>query len=347
MNKRSPLFFTIFITLLCIFGLNQCEMMDDMKKMKAPKFETGARSTAQTCKTCHGEIYAQWQNRSRHAVAKSSESYNNFLHKFENNTMLNSMMGTQMCVSCHGPDENGVDCETCHGTASPEEEIMQVHKDKFSPNLSNLKSESFCANCHSIKNPMSGDYMVNTYNDWKNSPAAKSGKTCQNCHMSKADSGLSSHGFKTTVRNIDLYKNRITIDHVQVDLKKVSLQIHNLVSGHYIPAGGPTRVLALQIEYLDHQGKVIHTDVEKFNREFSLMFGLMPKKLLSDSRLKPNETRTITFDISETIQSELSEIRIILNQYEVSDEHKGDIDKAHWKSSDIVDIYKRITKKEN
>lgn len=341
---------TALLVCIAIFS-GHCTMISDMNRMKKPRYELGQKSGPQACKECHETIYNQWKNNSRHAIAKSAASYKDFLHKFKNNFLLNSMMGAQMCNSCHGPSEDGVDCETCHGNTSPDKEVMQTHKEKYSLNIKHMKDKTFCANCHSIKNPMSGDFMVNTHNDWANSPAAKSGKTCQSCHMHQRNYSSGDHtvhlaqayhGFDSAIRLPGLYKEKLSVKVLQASSSKIILQITNHISGHPVPAGGPTRVLALQVLCYDAGENLLYTKVQKFHKTFSLMGGLMPDKLLEDNRLGPLETRKINFYPPVEIRQNISKIVITLNLYEVSDEHMGELTKAHFKSNDIIHFSKKL-----
>ncbi len=317
-----------------------CTMYDDIQALKQPRYEIGEHKGAKFCGTCHQEIYEQWFKNSRHAVATTAKSFHEFKEQFTGKFMFNAMMGVTMCYACHGSKEinEGVNCETCHGLVLPNIPIMETHQKKFSPGRVKMKESGFCAKCHVMKNPMSGEYIMALYREWENSEAATKGITCQGCHMKPLGGDHWYHGFDTVVRNEGIYDGDLGVSNVTLDFPQLNMTIENRVTGHSIPAGGPTRTLALEILCKDVTGNVIYKITKTFAKKFELVpvLGLMPYKLIENTQLQSGEKRLLTFALPSELNGKISSVELVLRMYEVSDEHQGDIEKAHWESQPIV-----------
>ncbi len=292
------------------------------------------------CRDCHAEIYEQWSNNSRHAVATTAKSFLSFKDQFTGSFLLNTMMGESMCYACHGSKSvnEGVNCETCHGPVPPGVPIMEAHEQKFSPGRAKMARPDFCGACHVMKNPMSGHYMMTLQSEWESSPAAKDGVTCQGCHMAPREGGQRYHGFDTAVRKSGIYTGDLGVSDVTLEFPTLSMIVENRVMGHSIPAGGPTRTLALEISCKDEQGREIHRIVERFAKAFTLMpiVGLMPYKLIQNAQLQSGEKRTVTFTLPDALTGKVRSLDLVLRMYEVSDEFQGDIGKAHWVGEPVL-----------
>ena len=317
-----------------------CDIYRETQALKQPKYEVGKHKGAKFCATCHQEIYAQWSKNSRHAVATTAKSFLDFKEQFTGKFMFNAMMGETMCYACHGIKEvnEGVNCETCHGPALPGTPIMETHQKKFSPGRLKMKGSDFCAKCHVMKNPMSGDFLMALYSEWENSEAAAKGVTCQGCHMKSRGGNRLYHGFDTAVRKEGIYDGDLAISKVTFDFPKLSMTIDNKVTGHSIPAGGPTRTLALEMSFKDAAGKEIYTITKTFAKKFELVpvLGLMPYKLIENTQLQSSEKRRLMFTLPSQLKGKVSSLKLVLRMYEVSDEYQGNIEKAHWVSQPIV-----------
>ncbi|GMR21378.1 MAG: hypothetical protein BMS9Abin36_1978 [Gammaproteobacteria bacterium] len=75
-----------------------------------------------------------------------------------------------------------------------------------------------------------------------------------------------------------------------------------------------------------------------FAKTFDLVpvLGLMPYKLIENTRLKSSEKRRLTFVLPSDLNGKISSVELVLRMYEVSDEYQGDIEKAYWKSQPIL-----------
>lgn len=322
-------------------AVTSCTMYEDMQAMKKPRYELGAHQGAKFCGSCHQEIYEQWSKHSRHAIATSAKSFHDFKDKFTGSFWLNAMMGQSMCYACHGSKEanEGVNCETCHGAAIPNVTIMETHEKKYKPGRQTLKKPEFCANCHEIKNPLSGDLIIAVYSEWKGSKAAAQDTTCQDCHMAPRTGKLSYHGFDTAVLNAGIYRDDLRLRDIKLEFPRLSLVIENGITAHSIPAGGPVRILSLEIALLDATYNVIHKMQRTFAKRFDLMpiAGVMPYRIIENTQLQSGEARTVDFLLPPSLKGKFAKARINLRLYEVSDEHQGNIEKAHWMSNPILE----------
>jgi hypothetical protein len=330
--------FTIFL----VIAVSTSSVLRDMQAGKVPKYELGEQQGAKVCASCHQEIYDDWSKNSVHAIATTNEDFLSFKHKFTGNFMLNAMMGEEMCYACHGSKEvnEGVNCETCHGTANPDVAIMETHEKKFKPKrMKEMSRSTFCPKCHTMRNPMTGDYIMSLYNEWLESEAHEKRYTCQGCHMEpKGGSELLYHGFDSVSRNVEIYEGDVSIKNIILDFPQFSLDIENHVIGHAIPATGPSRILVLEVSLQDLKGREVHNIIQTFGKKYELMpiIGLMPFKQVENTQLQSGETRQLRFTLPSSLEGQINNAIISIRFYDVSDEHQGDITKAHWISEPIL-----------
>ncbi|MEE8401916.1 MAG: hypothetical protein V3R86_07160, partial [Candidatus Hydrothermarchaeaceae archaeon] len=233
----------------------------------------------------------------------------------------------------------GVNCETCHGTVISGVPITETHEKKFKPGRENLKKQDFCAKCHTMKSLMTGDLMMSLYSEWQESEAAKKGITCQGCHMEPRESELRYHGFDTVSLNAEIYQGDLILKDVKLAFPQFSLLIENRVMGHAIPASGPSKILGLEISFLDMEGTETYRVTQTFAKKFELMpvMGLMPNKLIENTQLQSGEMRKLSFTLPSSLKGQISKANLTLRFYEVSDEYQGDIEKAHWISDPVLE----------
>ena len=343
MPSKKVTIVTITLILLLSWWMHEelSPLYDEMQALKKPRYELGEHKGAEFCANCHQEIYDQWAKSSRHVTATTTQSFHDYKDKFTNNFLLNAVMGEDMCYACHGSKKvnKGVDCEACHGIANSNVPIMETHAKKFKPDREKLKKSKFCGDCHEIKNPLSGDFIISTYHDWQTSEAAENGMTCQACHMKPRKGKTSYHGFDAMIRNPEIYNGDISINDVKLQFPNLNLVIENHILGHGIPPVGPSRVLGLEIIFKDHKGNEFHKTIHTFSKKFSLMpiAGIMPYKLIKDTQLRSGEKRSLSYNLpAELLKENIAGVELSLRFYDVSDEHQGDIAKAHWVSSPIL-----------
>ena len=319
--------------------VTSCTMYEEMKEMKNPKYEIGEYKGAQFCATCHKEIYDEWFHNSRHARATTSESFYDFRDKFTDKFLFKTIFGESACYACHGSKEvnEGVNCETCHGLVISDIPIMETHEKKFKPGRERLKEQDFCAKCHEFKSPVSGDNIISLYSEWQNSQAAADGITCQGCHMAPRESKFRYHGFDTAYSNIDIYRDDLKIKDINLDFPQFSLAIENRLTAHAMPPSGPTRILALEISFLDLAGVEIYKITKTFAKKFELLLGIFPNKLIENTQLQSGEIRPLNFTLPSSIKGKINKAVLVLRFYEVAHEYQDDITKAHWISGPILE----------
>jgi hypothetical protein len=114
--------------------------------------------------------------------------------------------------------------------------------------------------------------------------------------------------------------------------------IENRVTGHAVPAAGPSRFLVLEISFLDKNGVKIHTAVEKFGKIFKMMpiTGVFPNKLLKNTQLQSGESRKLEYTMQSSLKGKISSAVLTLKFYDMADEHQGDLSMAHWTSDTVL-----------
>jgi len=328
------------ISLLAFLVVWYWPVYSEVQAMKVHNYEQGEHKGALFCAQCHREIYDQWSARSLHAVATTSESFKDYLGKFNDNYLLNTFVTDEVCFACHGKKASteGVNCEVCHGTVISNTPIMETHKIKYKPGLKALRAEDFCTKCHDLRSPLSQDDIFSVQAEWRNSHAAEKGETCQSCHMRKDAGGLSYHGFDSAHRDVTIYKNDVKIQNESLDFPYFSLEIENQLTGHAMPPSGPTRVMVLEIIFLDMNGKEQHRAQEIFAKKFKLMpfAGLFPNSLIKNTQLQSGELRPLKFTLPASLEGKIDKAVVSLRFYGVSDEYQGNIKYAHWISNPIL-----------
>ncbi len=318
-----------------------CSTFDNINDLRKLRYQGGSQKGAEVCASCHEQVYNQWSKRSRHSLATKSKPFRHAVKTYSNHFIIGQFMDETMCYSCHGRKEvnEGVNCETCHGTVLPGVPIEKTHSDKFTPRLKEMRKPDFCARCHQSKTPISGDALSSTFTDWQASKAAASGKTCQSCHMKKRNGDERAyHGFDTFIRDESIYQGDITISRIRTSRRELRLTIENRIGGHSIPAGGPTRILALELSFRDREGGELFTRRITFAKRFSLLpiVGTVPFMLSENTQLRSNEKRVLRVALPEDILLQPKRVVIVLRMYEVSEEYEGNVDKAHWVSKPIL-----------
>ena len=199
-----------------------------------------------------------------------------------------------------GPSRNSV--SPSHGTA-----YSSVHT-----------SALLCAVCHEYKNA-GGFSVVTTYSEWKASPSGKGDLECQQCHMELVKGSVVeprvrresshlvnlhampgshsvSHLNKALTAKLTASRNGRTID--------VAVTVKNEGAGHFLPTGSPMRQMILEVRATSAgvttgTEKRIYTrvlaDAEGKTIEKEYVAFLKAAKVVSDTRLAPDETRSETF----------------------------------------------------
>jgi len=199
-----------------------------------------------------------------------------------------------------GPSKDSV--SPAHGTA-----YSSVHT-----------SALLCAVCHEYKNA-SGFSVVTTYSEWKDSPSGKGDLECQQCHMELVRGSVveprvrreSSHlvnlhampGSHSVSQLNKALTAKLTASRSGQNVD-VAVKLKNEGAGHFLPTGSPMRQLILEVR-VTSAGVTIATEKRSYTRVLADAAGttiqkeyvafLKAAKVVSDTRLAPDETRTETF----------------------------------------------------
>ncbi len=341
-SKTSKWLIALAVLVVIILGLVlliiNSEDYKAMAEMKIPKYEVGEHRGAKFCAECHEGIYKEWLSHSRHAVATTNKNFLETRDDVEDNVALRLMMGEESCYACHGlkGSSEGINCEICHGVATADVPITEIHEKKFKPGLKIMRSPKFCAKCHELMPP-----LMSPYSDWLTTGSAKEGTTCQDCHMARIED-RAYHGFDSIVHKPDIYDGDLVVRDIKFTFPEISMVVENLIKGHGVPVGGPSRVLVLEALFVDAKGGQIYKIVDTFYKKFKLtpeFMGSMPsKELIEDTQLRSLEARKVSYSLPVSIDKDkLEKVRIMLKFYDVADKYQGDIEKSHWVSAPLFD----------
>lgn len=322
----SPIIVVVLATALS-FGTFQ-----RMMAFKAERYETGSGDFkgAASCKECHEEIYNQWKS-SLHAGSTKDPYMHTVLERIP--YFPNKLMMGEPCYSCHGPKklDEGVSCEVCHGI-SDREDIMEVHSEKYTPNLEDMRKPEFCGKCHEAIHPLTTDVIITTMQEWEASRAGKEGTGCIDCHMKRNDGAPAFHGAASRRRDASVYGDDVVLKNFTYHHPFLSLDIENKITGHYLPTGGPEPTLLLVIDLQKNTGESIFSFKEAFQRNSTPSMAF-PGNVLSDNRLRDGETRTLRFTVPESCKGQFSTVKTSLKFLDIDFIHEGDVKKARWQSA--------------
>ncbi len=179
-------------------------------------------------------------------------------------------------------------------------------------------SSSLCAPCHQYRNA-NGLEVLTTYSEWIASRYYTEKVQCQTCHMSRVEgdvveprvkaggsAGVNLHempGSHSVAQLNQAVRTRLTTAR-KGDQLEVTIQLTNSGAGHHVPTGSPMRQLVLELEADAYEGQdftaerryarvVVNSEGKPVEGEHAAF--IRGAKVLSDTRLAPDETRTETF----------------------------------------------------
>jgi Zn-finger protein len=208
-----------------------------------------------------------------------------------------------------------------------QEATSAAHGTAFSPVHT---SSQACVTCHEYKNAQ-GLAVLTTYSEWQQSTYGKEAGGCQSCHMARVQGHAVDPRVKTASRlhlNLHEIPGSHSIEQLNKAVKaqlssaheggklRVSVQVTNRGAGHSVPTGSPLRQLILELRADAYNGKhfreeriyrrvVADASGARLDREhLAFMNGA---RVLSDTRLAANETRTETFAfaVPQGVQTQL------------------------------------------
>lgn len=182
-------------------------------------------------------------------------------------------------------------------------------------------SPLLCAACHQYRNE-AGMEVLATYSEWSAGPYPALGVSCQDCHMAivpgeRVRSDVSAAGPDQRIINLHRLVGSSSLSQLRRGIEAaivqsgrsggsalVKVEVRNVAAGHKVPTGLPAKQIRL-ILTASREGKPFHTEERLYARTLVDESGKVPasegdlfqnsRKVKSDTRLAPRETRTETF----------------------------------------------------
>lgn len=248
------------------------------------------------------------------------------------------------------PSVDGVACSQCHlmkqvdRTKHPPEPKYEIgtkilygpYKDAIQ-NLAHqsMASDLFtksdlCLNCHqSVPSAANLGKTNHLLGNWEKSQAVKSGKACQQCHMPGQD-GESANGEKPRKVANHTFPGRIgklrqegaKLDvhtHVEGEKTTVTVKVQSLVP-HNLPVTHPAwATVVLNLDVKGKNLKTVFTDNRVYGRTYAdakgqnTVFDFEAVKVVSDTVLKPEETRVETFTFPTPKDTKTFDVEVTLS----------------------------------
>ncbi len=190
------------------------------------------------------------------------------------------------------------------------------HKKKYGQdvvsNAGLMRTSDVCMGCHDQRNNSNNVSLCQTGSEVD---MAGGSTTCQTCHMPTTDDGITNHAMmgghmaKMVARGLVL-----TLDaSKEGDKIKATVKAQNLLP-HAFPTGAPFRNFYIIIDAFDKDGKKVWGNTKshpmKDDKKAMFMYTIgdennkptsPPKatQVLGDTRLKPNETRELIYEIAD------------------------------------------------
>ncbi|WP_297444321.1 multiheme c-type cytochrome [Acidiferrobacter sp.] len=281
-----------------------------------PAFETAL--SARACGQCHISQYRQWR-KSRHALAMGPGVMGQLAK-----AGLSHWAFVRGCLSCHAPARRqwrevramlnghplvplahqGVTCADCHvrhyqrfGPAlEPYLAAGRIVHGGFTPRRAFTRSR-FCISCHQFHRSgarLNGSLLENVYGQWRKSRYAREKVTCQSCHMPDG-----RHNFYG-IHNPRFVRRALTIHFRTRPLGsgqalKARLVITNSGVGHDFPTYTTPEVIATIWQRCARV--VCRGSVRRLVIGWRISLDL--KHQYFDTRLKPGQSRDLSYDVAK------------------------------------------------
>lgn len=233
-------------------------------------------------------------------------------------------------------EKEGVSCDFCHTIVLKETGLYESRpgKAKRGPRYPGYEAShgilydntygksEFCTPCHTWKS-QGGINILDEYQIWGATKDAAEGKQCQSCHMPRVEgyasdyggfqrADVASHTFLGT-DDLDFVKSAIGLtvtferDPSNPNIGKIRAEVTNKGAAHMLPGGLSWRRYDLVLRIRNSDGdKVFWAQRETFKRDLADSKGRptledwKAHSVLSDTRLKPGETRVFTYTVDLT-----------------------------------------------
>ena len=242
-----------------------------------PAAKRGVLDTNANCRSCHEEIYAEWES-DRHSLAWVGALYTELS---ENHTNPN-------CFSCHAPRpvletgldspaesrgenrEGGINCLTCHrrGThvagpsrehkavAGREPDCGPVFDSRLARSGAQEQTARFCGVCHNLHGT-SDEFLGSKY-------ARDEGMTCLSCHTEEIVAPVVTGGpprARMAHRWSGGHSKRMLQKALRMDARLdgdlVKVRVTNAGAGHKVPTDARHRAIYVRIAFFDAYGQPV------------------------------------------------------------------------------------------
>jgi hypothetical protein len=227
------------------------------------------------------------------------------------------------CDYCHSikgvaEHEGGVQADVRFGpvrSGPSKDAISPAHGTAFSDVHTSAR---LCAVCHEYRNSL-GFPVITTYSEWKGGPSGRASVDCQRCHMEIVRAAVVDPRIKRDASHL-VNLHEMPGSHSQSQLNKaltarlsatrngelvdVVVHVRNKGVGHAFPTGSPMRQLILEVRALSGGNSVgtgsrlytrVLADAQGQTIEKEYVAFLKAAKVVSDTRLAPDETRAESF----------------------------------------------------
>lgn len=294
-----------------------------------PAFELALSPAA--CGQCHIRQYREWR-RSRHALAMGPGVAGQLMV-----AGLGHWAFVQGCLSCHAPAHRqiqairaalqgaplaaaaraGVTCADCHVRdyrrfGPPLEPYLaagRIVHGGFTPR-SDFTRSRFCISCHQFHRNgarLHGALLENVYGEWRRSRYAHAGVTCEDCHMPHGRHDFYGIHNPRFVRKALTIRWRTQAQALKRDLV-ARLSITNSGVGHDFPTYTTPEVVVTIRQ--DCAGRTCPGTVRRLviGRRISLDL----QRQYFDTRLRPGQTRHLSYDAARAAGATALEARIVV-----------------------------------
>ncbi|MFB3066111.1 MAG: multiheme c-type cytochrome [Planctomycetota bacterium] len=237
-----------------------------------PEAKPGVLDSAENCKRCHAEIYAEWES-NYHSQAWTDELFKGLSNDYRKTS----------CHTCHAPRplhetgfataearrtdrSSGINCLTCHkkgnhvvgsirdpeGTAEYPADCGPVYDPDHADHGAQQTTIQYCGVCHNLHG---------THEEFLGSAYAREGKTCLSCHMPEVQRPLvpggrvrrtSSHRLPGA-HSLEMLKRAMRID-VRKQGGRLRVRVVNQGAGHKIPTDARHRAIHVRVSFVDAYG---------------------------------------------------------------------------------------------
>lgn len=281
----------------------ESRLFQDAMKMAEADFGGGARKV---CLHCHSPLAAATGDLSLTKKVSWEGITCDYCHSIRDVTLTgaNPVAQVELTGAKSGPYADVV--SPAHGTI-----FSKVHTTSL-----------ICTTCHEYRNTL-GFAVLTTYSEWKESSYGKAGQQCQSCHMYAVEGkvvdvrvkvpgadGINLHqmpGSHSVEQLNKAIRSQLTVVRDGEQLK-VTVKMTNAGAGHYVPTGSPMRQLILEVKMDPYEGGQSAREQRVYARTITDQKGevlrrehvsfLRGAKVLKDTRLAPNETRTENFQFT-------------------------------------------------